>query len=183
VTVPSDWPGRAHAETLRQWPTFAHVARRVAEAPTLDGLIIAGSFADGRADDVSDVDFIVVVAEGRFEEAWEQRAHLQPAGTLAAWDVRRDPGVEQGAHKFLTGDIIKVECGMSTASLPDDVLADPFAVVVGDANLGDRFHRIGPIPPEVLEEYAQKLREEGGVPEVETLYGQLVRAIRAARAG
>jgi hypothetical protein len=43
-----DWPGRAAAERLRQWPTLAYVAERVAEATALEALLIIGSFCEGK---------------------------------------------------------------------------------------------------------------------------------------
>jgi hypothetical protein len=69
-----DWPKRAEAQRLRQWPIIAHVSERVASMQEFDGLILVGSFAAGTADEISDVDFIVVVADGKFAEAWGRRA-------------------------------------------------------------------------------------------------------------
>jgi hypothetical protein len=90
-----------------------------------------------------------------------------------------DPARELGAIKFLSRDVVKVEFRSSTAA-GQNLLADPFVVLIGDATAAERFERRGPIPPDELEAYAQKLREEGKVPEVEMRYGDLMRAIRAA---
>ena len=60
-------------------------------------------------------------------------------------------------------------------------LPNPSFVLVGDDDVADRYERLEPIPDDVLEEYAQKLREEGLVPEVEMRYGDLMRAIRTMR--
>ena len=62
-------------------------------------------------------------------------------------------------------------------------LAEPYAVLVGDASVATRFRPLEPIPPEVLEAYAQELRDKGLVPEVETVYGDLRRALRRAPSG
>lgn len=72
------YPGRERAEQLRQWPTFSYVVETVAANSAFDALFLCGSFATGRADDVSDIDFIAAVADGRFDEVWEQRGTLAP---------------------------------------------------------------------------------------------------------
>jgi hypothetical protein len=176
-----DWPHRAEAERLRQWRALAHVAERVAQSPVLDGLLLIGSFVTGRADDLSDVDLIGVVAEGRFAEAWQQRVRLQTPDVLVAWDWPPD-GSEAAGHKWLTRDLVLVECALWAPSSAV-CLADPFAVLVGEASLGDRFARRSEISREELEEFAQERKDDGTMPEVERRYGELVRAARAARAG
>jgi hypothetical protein len=175
-----DWAGRERAEQLRQWRTLTHVASRVEDADALEGLLAIGSFAAGQPDDLSDLDLVVVAAEGRFGEAWELRSRLQTADALTAWDFRPDPEREVGGHKYLTGDIVKVELLIATPS-SGAKLADPYAVLVGDDALGERFPRIPPIPREELAEYAQKLRADGSMPRVERLYGDLMIAVREAR--
>jgi len=175
-----EWPHRAEAQRRRQWPALVHVAQRVAESPALDGLLLIGSFVSGAADDLSDVDLIVVVAEGRFAEAWRQRASLQTPDVLVAWDWPPDGG-EAAGHKWLTRELVLVECALWTPSAAVR-LADPFAVLVGEESLGDRFARRHEISREELEEFAQERRDDGTMPEVERRYGDLVRAARAARA-
>ena len=78
-----DWPTRPQAERLRQWPLIVYATEKVSSIPDLDGLLLLGSFAAGRADQISDVDLVAVVAEGRFDEAWARRRELETAGTLA----------------------------------------------------------------------------------------------------
>jgi predicted nucleotidyltransferase len=175
-----DWPHRAEAERLRQWPALMHVADRVAESAALDGLLLIGSFASGRADDLSDVDFIVVVGEGRFAEAWQQRVKLQTPDVLVAWDWPSPNGREAAGHKWLTRDLVLVECALWTPS-SEVRLADPFVVLVGEESLGDRFARRPEISREELEEFAQERKDDGTMPEVERRYGELARAARAAR--
>lgn len=171
------WPGRRQAESLRQWPILVDLAERVEADAALDGLILIGSFAAGKADDLSDVDSIVVVTEGRFEEAWGRRNRLHPVDVHHAWDIRPDVTQEIAGRKFITRDIVKVECLIATAS-SGARLADPFVVAVGDASLGDRFRRVPPIPREEVDEYAEEQRKVGNVPEVEALYSALMRELR-----
>ena len=94
-----DWPTRARAEQARQWPIIAHVGERIAALPEFDGLLIVGSFASGTTDDLSDVDLICVVADGKFEAAWKRRAELETPGALFVWDLVVDPSYDEGGHK------------------------------------------------------------------------------------
>lgn len=177
-----EWPGRAKAERLRHWPTLVYVAGKVAAAPALDGLILIGSLAKGTADEASDLDLIVVVGEGRIEEAWEQRTSLVPPDALAAWDdPRSDLGRAIVGRRFLSRDVVKVELTMATPS-SSFRLADPFVVAVGDEAVANRFDRTEPIPPGVQKDYERELRDHGMVPEIELHYSELMRAIRSARA-
>ena len=178
-----DWPTRPEAERLRQWPLIVYATEKVSSIPDLDGLLLLGSFAAGRADQISEVDLVAVVAEGRFDEAWARRRELETAGTLYEWDVRIEPDGDAASHKWITQDIVKVECGFADAARSAMQLAEPYAVLVGDASVATRFPPLEPIPPEVLEAYAQELRDKGMVPEVETVYGDLRRALRRAASG
>jgi hypothetical protein len=178
--VVPDWPKRAEAQRLRQWPIIAHVSERVASMQEFDGLILVGSFAGGTADEMSDVDLISVVADGRFRAAWERREELETEGALFAWDVVVDPKLDEGGRKWITRDVVKVECGIVDPARGDTPLAPPYAVIVGDPAIAKRFPLMELIPQEILEEYAQKLRDAGLVPAVETCYGDLRSALRAA---
>jgi hypothetical protein len=176
------WPTRAKAEQLRQWPVIVHAAEAAAAMPQLDGLLLLGSFASGRADQISDVDLIAVVAEDRFADAWARRRELETTGTLYEWDVHVESDGDAASHKWLTQDIVKVECAFAAAESSAMRLAEPYAVIVGDESVATRFPPLEPIAADVLEAYAQDLRDKGMVPEVETAYGELRRALRAARA-
>jgi Nucleotidyltransferase domain len=135
--VLENWPRREHAETLRQWPTLVAIARRAEEYPSIDGLLALGSFARGSADEASDLDLVVVVREGHFDRVWAERHQFMPPGTLAWWDQTDDLGFEQGVRKFITRDVVKVELVFTTGrSFP---LAEPYAVLVGDPSIADRF--------------------------------------------
>ncbi|MBA3365280.1 MAG: hypothetical protein H0U03_05775 [Actinobacteria bacterium] len=149
--------------------------------PEFDGLMLLGSFARGAADEVSDVDFVAVVADGRFAEAWGRRRELQTPGTLFEWDLLTGEDGDAGSHKWITRDIVKVECGIVDAARGGMQLAEPYAVIVGDPSIAARFPPLEPIPRDVLEAYAQQLRDKGLVPEVETRYGELRDALRQAR--
>jgi hypothetical protein len=177
-----DWAGRTAVERLRHWPVIVDVAVRVDEHPELDALILIGSFAKGTADEASDVDMIVAVSEGHFENTWQARSTLQPPKALVAWDIRPDPEREVGSHRFLTRGMVKVETLLATPS-SGVRLAEPFVVIAGDKSIAERFVRIPPIDPDVLHEYAQKLREDDALPEVDLRYGDLMQAIRSAVSG
>jgi hypothetical protein len=109
--------------------------------PELDGLLLLGSFAAGRADPISDVDLVAVIAEGRFDDAWARRRELETAGTLCEWDARIDADGDAASHKWITGDIVKVECGFADATRSAMQLAPPYAVLVGDESVATRFLR------------------------------------------
>lgn len=83
-------------------------------------------------------------------------------------------------HKWLTRDLIKVECLIATPS-SGMRLHEPVAVIAGDPSLPDRFARAGPIPRDQLEAYAQELRDTGAVHEVEARYGDLKALLRRLR--
>jgi hypothetical protein len=175
-----EWPSRAQAERQRQWPLIIHAAEQAAAMPELDGLMLLGSFAAGHADEVSDVDLIAVAADGRFDDAWARRRELETPGTLFRWDVRVESDGDAASHKWITRDIVKVECGIVDPARAEMQLAEPYAVIVGDPSIAQRFPPLEPIPPDVLEAYAQELRDKGMVPDVETRYGELRTALRRA---
>ena len=108
-----DWPTRPEAERLRQWPLIVHAAETAASMAELDGLLLLGSFVAGRADQISDVDLVAVVAEGRFDDAWARRREFETPGTLFAWDVRVESDGDAASHKWISQDIVKVECGFA----------------------------------------------------------------------
>jgi predicted nucleotidyltransferase len=175
-----DWPGRNGAEQLRLWPAFDELVARIdARRALFDGAILMGSLVEGRGDDLSDVDLLAVVPDGQFADAWAARRELS-GGALYAWDHVEGEDREVKGHKWLTRDLVKIECLIATPS-SGTRLAEPVAVVVGDPSLPDRFERTGPIPRETLEEYAQGLRDTGQVHEVEARYGELKAALRRLR--
>jgi len=170
-------------EGLRQWPLIAHAAKTAADIEELDGLLLLGSFSSGRADQISDVDLVAVVADGQFQAAWARRREFETPGTLFQWDVQIGSDGDAASHKWITQDIVKVECGFADATHSAMQLAEPYVVLVGDETVASRFPPLEPIPHDVLEAYAQELRDKGMVPEVETAYGELRRALRSQRNG
>jgi predicted nucleotidyltransferase len=177
-----DWPGQGQARSLRHWPTLVHIAERVERSDFLDALIVVGSFAKAQADEASDLDLLIAVSDGRFDEAWERRADLETPDALVAWDFRPEPQDRPiGTRKFLTRDVVKVEIQLSEPGPAGAKLAEPRYVLVGDAGAPTRYVPLDPIPSEVLNEYAQKIRDEGLVPDVEARYSELMEAIRRAR--
>jgi hypothetical protein len=140
-----------------------------------------GSLVDGRGDALSDIDLLAVAAEGRFAHAWAARHELS-TGALYAWDHVEDEDAQVKGHKWLTPDLVKVECLIATPSSAVR-LAEPVAVVVGELDLPDRFTRRGQILRDEVETYAAELRETGLVDEVEALYGELKTALRRLCAG
>ncbi len=115
----------------------------VTRDPDVAGVILCGSFAAGTADALSDLDLLVVVANGSFDKVWTHRALLHGT-TLHAWDVF--PGDRAvGAHKWLTSDLVLVECLIAEPS-SGVRLADPFECLAGPSDLPDRLIRRDPIP-------------------------------------
>jgi hypothetical protein len=168
-----EWPGLARAKGLRQWPSVDDLARRVADLPPIAGVLLLGSFARGEADALSDVDFIVVVYEGRFEEAWERRHELH-AEDAACWDYPRPPEREVAGHRWLTSDFVLFDGLLGTPS--GTRVADPFVVFVGDETLPDQLTRRGPI----TDTEKEARRDELELHEIEQLYGELKLAFRKA---
>ncbi len=167
----NDWPGRTAAEKLRQWPRLLELSDAVVGPPFL-GLVLVGSFARGAADDVSDVDFIVFAAEGRFQEAWDLRHALHPADA-ACWDYPRPPGDRDVAgHRWLTSDFVLFDGLIATPS--GSRVAEPLRVVVGGDSLGRQLVKRGPFTSKERE----KRKDEIAIHEVERLYGELKLALR-----
>jgi nucleotidyltransferase-like protein len=170
----NDWPGRSGVEGLRQWPRVLQLAEAAAEPPFL-GLVLLGSFARGDADELSDVDFIVFVTEGRFAGAWEQRHLLHPKDA-ACWDYERPPDREVAGHRWLTNDLVLFDGLIATPS--GTRVADPLHVLVADATLRGQLVKREPISDPEKEER----KDEITLHEVEQLYGRLKLAFRAQRA-
>lgn len=165
----NEWPGLEAAAWTRQWPRILDLAERVAAAPQLAGLLLLGSFARGDADSLSDVDFVVVIEPGRFDEAWEKRHDLH-SEAAACWDYPQPDTREVAAHRGLTPDLILFDGLLSGPS--GTRVADPLVVLVGEVGLTDRMTRFDP---------AAETGDEIELNEVERLYGQLKLAARAAR--
>ena len=165
----NEWLGRDAASQLRQWPRIDDLAESVSGSPLLAGLLLLGSFARGDADWLSDVDFIVVVESGGFEEAWARRDDLHGDGVIC-WDYPRPGRREVAAHRWLTEDFVLFDGLIATVA--GTRIADPFVVLVGEPGLADRMGRFDP---------TAKGGNEIEPHEIERLYGQLKLAARRTK--
>jgi predicted nucleotidyltransferase len=165
----------------RQQRVVDRLAACIEETPELVAGFLLGSLARGDADDLSDVDLIVIVQEGAFDAAWAKRHTLQGDDALAAWDDLDPERPELGAHKWITRELVLVELVFATAS-SGIRLADPFVVIGGDAAVADRVERRPSIAREELREFADMRVETGRANAIETTYEALVDAVRGADA-
>jgi hypothetical protein len=171
--VSSRWEHESVARRARQWPTLERLIEHVEASPVLAGMVLVGSFARGEGDPLSDLDLVLVASRDCFEAAWAAREELHRGSALVAWDGR-DPGfAEAGAHKWLTRDLILVECLLSTPS-SGVRLADPAVVIAGDPWLLDGFPRRPPITRAELQEHPLELHP------VERTYDAFKATARAA---
>ncbi len=150
------WPGRRKAEALRQWAVLQATISRAAEVGAIEGLIALGSFAKGDPDELSDLDLVAVAAPGRFQDAWATR-HQLAGDVLVTWESRANPDFQLRWFKWLTRDVVKVECGIVDPTTGSKELAEPFTILLGNASLADRFPRISRA---TLEQRAALLREQ-----------------------
>jgi len=134
---------KAVGKPERQREELGRIAARARDRPWLDAVLLVGSLAADTADALSDVDLLVVVRDGRFDEAWAERAVLQSEDALFAWDQRDDPNREIGAHRWLSGDVVLVEALFGTPS-SGMRLAPPWSVLAGAP---DAAARLIPRPP------------------------------------
>ena len=150
-----------------------------------DGVIALGSFAQGEPDELSDLDLLAVAAPGRFEDAWAARGQLT-GDPLATWESIDDAGRPLRWFKWLTRDLVKVECGVAARGSRE--LADPVVVLLGPSSLGDSFPRVDRT---TLAERAERLRAEQELFDPEEMtpgeridwkLSELKNAVRAARA-
>jgi hypothetical protein len=179
LTTLPDWPVRSRAETLRQWPVIMDLVERATGLPGFACFILIGSFAGGAPDLMSDVDSIVAIADGSFDEAWSRRSELHTPDAAFTWDFRPEPEREIATHKWVSRELVLVECVIATPTAHAR-LADPFVVLAGDASQVESFNRVEPITREELQAYVERNRAEGHVrPEIQDRYEELVRAVRA----
>jgi predicted nucleotidyltransferase len=166
----------------RQQKALDRLTRRIEATGSLEGAFVIGSLARGEGDELSDVDVFVVVAEGRFDDAWAARAELEGGEAIVAWDQLEPGRANVGARKWLARDLVLVECLLTTPT-SGAKLAEPHRLLTGPSDLAERVPRKPPIPREELEEYAQAQREAGRTHPIQTAYDGLTRAVRAALRG
>ena len=75
----------------RQEAVIDRLTRRIETSGLLEGALLIGSLARGEGDEVSDVDLIVVVADGQFSQAWAARRALEGGEAV----VPRSDGLER----------------------------------------------------------------------------------------
>lgn len=166
----NDWSHLETAQVLRQWPVIEGLCARIESSPDLAGALLLGSFAGGSADALSDVDLIVVARGGRFDQAWRARDQLRGPDAVAWFDDLVQPAAEMGGHKWMTSDLVFVECLITTPTSGVRT-TDDAVVVVGEADLKDELPKRPPI---------RRAEMTGGSWEVERLYDALKDALRSS---
>ena len=164
----------------RQKAVIEQLAERITTSPLLEGALLIGSFAHGAGDEVSDVDVIVVVSEGGFAEAWASRRSLEGGEAIAAWDDVDPEHAEIGGHKWLTVNLVLVECLFATPS-SGVRLTEPFVLLTGDPDLPDKVVRREPFTRAEVDDYAKDRVDAGRAHAIEAAYSEFARTVRSAR--
>src|SRR5262245_54575513 len=128
------WEHEAVARRSRQWPALERLRAHVEVSPALAGMVLVGSFARGEVDPLSDLDVVLVVSDGGCDAGWAAREELHGDTALMCWDQRDPAFAEAGAHKWVTRDLVLVECLLATPTSRVR-LARPASVVAGDSGL------------------------------------------------
>jgi predicted nucleotidyltransferase len=165
------WRRRERLEGMRQWPTLIALANRVERTEAFDGLVLLGSFASGTADELSDLDVIVVANPGSFEQAWVARDYLSH-DSLVRWDLPR--GSHSSGHNWLTRDLVKVDCTIIDPDAGEKPLATPYAVCVGQPEIAARFPQVS---IETVREQAEQIAaDQNAIPAdpASLPYGELI---------
>jgi hypothetical protein len=174
-----DWPGRGAASRLRLWPVLVQLVERIEASDMYEAAILLGSLARGEADEFSDIDLLVLIRDGGWEEAWSRRGDLS-ADALYVWDEPPEGGRELAKRGWLTRDFVLIECPHSTRA-GGHRLADPFAVIAGDPKAAHALPRRPPIARAELQAYVDQIDAEGKGDPVQRRYEELVRALRRNR--
>ena len=93
-------------------------------------------------DDLSDLDMILAVPEGRFTRAWDGR-HTLSADALWRGDAPESRPDGPGVHKWLSREVVLVEVLIGEPG--QFRVAPPFALVWGDEALASRLPQRPPI--------------------------------------
>jgi predicted nucleotidyltransferase len=158
---------RPTEDASRQRAVVQGLVDRLVERPWFRAAILVGSLASDMADELSDVDLLVVVNE--FTRAWREREELGSRAAIVAWDAR--PVQERvGVHKWLTRDLVLVECLLGEAGAFR--LAEPYRLLAGDEQI------LGGVPRRPRLTRAQ-VREGPTVDPIERTYDDFKSAVRA----
>jgi hypothetical protein len=165
----------------RQEATIEKIRMRIEESVHLTGAVLVGSFAIGDTDPLSDVDLIVVTRPGEFDSAWAKRCELHGDTAITCWDVRDDPMLRHGAHKWLTQDLVLADCLLAEPG-SGVRLASPYQILTGGSSVADALVPRGPIPrDEVTGELGAAMEEALRTMSVEDAYDILKSAVRRER--
>lgn len=128
----------------RQRRLVAQLKDAIGSMLGVDGAVLIGSLAAGTADALSDVDVFICVTPGQFDIAWSSRRRLHLDGSIVDWDERQRQRSEIGTHRWVTRDVVLVEALFATPAIGAR-LAPPWTLLVGDAELADRYPHGPPI--------------------------------------
>jgi hypothetical protein len=168
-----NWPGRTHVETLRLWPELERTVQRVESLPECySGLLLIGSRSRGEGDAISDVDLVAVAHEGGWQAAWDAR-HRLSSGALVTFD-RFGPRPAVAGHIWLTQALVKVECLIAEPVAGGMRLRGDAAVLLGSAEVLDKFERKPAHTRQEIDAYVAELREQHNISEIESAYGHLI---------
>ena len=168
-----NWPGRARVETLRLWPELQQTVQRVESLPECySGLLLIGSLCRGEGDAISDVDLIAVAHEGGWQAAWDARHRLSD-GALVTFDRFGHPRAVAG-HIWITSALVKVECLIAEPVAGGMRLRGDAVVLLGSAEILDKFERAPAHTRQEIDTYVAELREEHSISEIESAYGHLI---------
>jgi hypothetical protein len=161
----------------RQRDALSALCARIEAHAGLLGAVLVGSMVTGKSDALSDLDCIVVTANGAFGDVWADRCCLHELSVTVCWDHWEESPADSGAHKWLDSNLILVEC-LITAPNSGVRLAPPHRVVAGP---DDVVAYLEPRPPvnrgEMRGIPAGLIREV----DVETAYDILKEAVRRHR--
>lgn len=161
-------------DTSRQQVLLDALASHVHDSPNIGALVLVGSFANGTADAVSDLDLFFITYDDHFEDSWARRHDLHLTGALVHWDQQDQERPEVAGHRWVTPDLVVVECVVSSPQ-GGARLASPFKFYAGAEALVDGFPKREPID-------RSDMTDEDTHP-IDIVYDVFKKAVREAAAG
>jgi Nucleotidyltransferase domain len=128
----------------RQENCLRQLVDRAGSDPGIAAVILVGSLAAGTADPLSDVDLLLVTADGGFGRAWDRRHELHAADAVVCWDQAGPGAPEIAVHRWVGADGVLVEALLFGPASGVRV-AEPALVVAGDPGALGRLPRRPPI--------------------------------------